>query len=494
MVQREVGERLAAGPGTSAYGVPSVLAQLACEVRVLRAVARTVFRPVPRTSTRCWSGSRRTGPGRRRGCARSSTTPSPTGARRWPARSRSRPARHAPRSARAPATLWSRSATRPTSAPSACRPRSFATLAARLGAVKLTALAPGKVNLCLFLGPIRAGRPPRAGDAVRVGLAGGRARADRCRDRAAADEVVCAGVEGPNLVARGARAGCAPAGGTRRRCGSRSTSGSRSRPGMGGGSADAAAALRLAVELAPGSARGGRRARGAARQRRPEPARARPRRWAPAPGSSSSRSSRWPRTLRDRAAAVRALDGRGLPRGRPARAARARRDELRDRYEPAGRGARSPAAACPSELIVNDLELAADLAVPADRGRARTPRGRRAPTTRSCAARARPWPGYSGARTPRERAAAAAVRTARTGSPARSLPLRSAPSSDCRDLRRGPSVTPGREAQLRSSMSNQTITYLVGACPACSGSPLSARSWSRRRSRRIAARFSASRS
>ncbi|MEA2160494.1 MAG: rRNA (adenine1518-N6/adenine1519-N6)-dimethyltransferase [Solirubrobacteraceae bacterium] len=47
MVQREVGERLAAKPGTSAYGIPSVLAQLACEVRVLRPVARTVFRPVP---------------------------------------------------------------------------------------------------------------------------------------------------------------------------------------------------------------------------------------------------------------------------------------------------------------------------------------------------------------------------------------------------------------------------------------------------------------
>jgi 16S rRNA (adenine1518-N6/adenine1519-N6)-dimethyltransferase len=47
MVQREVGERLAAGPGTSAYGVPSVLAQLACDVRVHRAIARTVFHPVP---------------------------------------------------------------------------------------------------------------------------------------------------------------------------------------------------------------------------------------------------------------------------------------------------------------------------------------------------------------------------------------------------------------------------------------------------------------
>jgi 16S rRNA (adenine1518-N6/adenine1519-N6)-dimethyltransferase len=47
MVQKEVGERFAARPATAAYGVPSVLAQLACEVRVLRPVARTVFHPVP---------------------------------------------------------------------------------------------------------------------------------------------------------------------------------------------------------------------------------------------------------------------------------------------------------------------------------------------------------------------------------------------------------------------------------------------------------------
>jgi 16S rRNA (adenine1518-N6/adenine1519-N6)-dimethyltransferase len=47
MVQREVGERLAAGPGTRAYGIPSVLAQLAADVRVLRPISRTVFIPVP---------------------------------------------------------------------------------------------------------------------------------------------------------------------------------------------------------------------------------------------------------------------------------------------------------------------------------------------------------------------------------------------------------------------------------------------------------------
>ncbi|HEY7967945.1 MAG TPA: 16S rRNA (adenine(1518)-N(6)/adenine(1519)-N(6))-dimethyltransferase RsmA [Solirubrobacteraceae bacterium] len=47
MVQREVGERLAAAAGTRAYGIPSVLCGLACDVRVLRAISRSVFVPVP---------------------------------------------------------------------------------------------------------------------------------------------------------------------------------------------------------------------------------------------------------------------------------------------------------------------------------------------------------------------------------------------------------------------------------------------------------------
>lgn len=47
MVQKEVGERFAARAGTAAYGVPSAIAQLACDVRVLRPVSRTVFAPVP---------------------------------------------------------------------------------------------------------------------------------------------------------------------------------------------------------------------------------------------------------------------------------------------------------------------------------------------------------------------------------------------------------------------------------------------------------------
>jgi 16S rRNA (adenine1518-N6/adenine1519-N6)-dimethyltransferase len=61
MVQREVGERLASEPASPAYGAVSVLAQLACEVNVLRPVARTVFRPVPNVDS-ALIGLRRTGP------------------------------------------------------------------------------------------------------------------------------------------------------------------------------------------------------------------------------------------------------------------------------------------------------------------------------------------------------------------------------------------------------------------------------------------------
>ncbi|HEY7961286.1 MAG TPA: 16S rRNA (adenine(1518)-N(6)/adenine(1519)-N(6))-dimethyltransferase RsmA [Solirubrobacteraceae bacterium] len=61
MVQREVGERLAARPGSGVYGVSSVLAQLAGEVRVVRAIPRTVFAPVPNVDS-VLVKMRRTGP------------------------------------------------------------------------------------------------------------------------------------------------------------------------------------------------------------------------------------------------------------------------------------------------------------------------------------------------------------------------------------------------------------------------------------------------
>jgi 16S rRNA (adenine1518-N6/adenine1519-N6)-dimethyltransferase len=61
MVQKEVGERLAAQPASRAYGATSVLAQLACQVKLLRPVGRTVFRPVPNVDS-VLVGLRRQGP------------------------------------------------------------------------------------------------------------------------------------------------------------------------------------------------------------------------------------------------------------------------------------------------------------------------------------------------------------------------------------------------------------------------------------------------
>jgi 16S rRNA (adenine1518-N6/adenine1519-N6)-dimethyltransferase len=62
MVQREIADRLRAAPGSRTYGSPSVLAQLACEVSLLRTVDPAVFRPRPRVESAIL-GLRRTGPG-----------------------------------------------------------------------------------------------------------------------------------------------------------------------------------------------------------------------------------------------------------------------------------------------------------------------------------------------------------------------------------------------------------------------------------------------
>jgi 16S rRNA (adenine1518-N6/adenine1519-N6)-dimethyltransferase len=61
MVQREIADRLRASPGSRTYGSPSVLVQLACEVRLLRTVDPAVFKPRPRVESAILS-LRRTGP------------------------------------------------------------------------------------------------------------------------------------------------------------------------------------------------------------------------------------------------------------------------------------------------------------------------------------------------------------------------------------------------------------------------------------------------
>ena len=200
MVQREVGERFAAAPATAAYGVPSVLAQLACEVKVLRPVSRQVFRPVPNVDS-VLLGLRRRGPGadpavtrlvhaafahRRKALAGSlALAPGTEASGRACGSGRAR--------------RWSSSATPPTSAPSAWRPRSSASWRHASAHDRSRARArAGQDQPVPVPGADARRRAPRARDAVRCGLAVRRARGRR---PPRSDEVVCEGVDGPNLVA-----------------------------------------------------------------------------------------------------------------------------------------------------------------------------------------------------------------------------------------------------------------------------------------------------
>ena len=62
MVQREIADRLRAAPGSRTYGSPSALAQVACEVELVRKVDPAVFRPRPRVDSAILR-LRRIGPG-----------------------------------------------------------------------------------------------------------------------------------------------------------------------------------------------------------------------------------------------------------------------------------------------------------------------------------------------------------------------------------------------------------------------------------------------
>ena len=113
----------------------------------------------------------------------------------------------------------------------------------------LIARAPGKVNLCLFLGPVRAdGRHELVTLFESVSLA------DLIEvtpvPASTGDQIVCPGIEGPNIVKQaleGLRAGGWDAPPVRVVIDKRIPVAG----GMGGGSADAAAVLRLASALAP---------------------------------------------------------------------------------------------------------------------------------------------------------------------------------------------------------------------------------------------------
>ena len=115
--------------------------------------------------------------------------------------------------------------------------------------MRLSALAPGKVNLCLFLGATRAdGRhelvtlfqPVSLADELALSVIGG----------SGPDVVVCPGVEGPNIVER-ALAELRLRGWESPRVRVEIRKRIPVAAGMAGGSADAGAALRLAVAAYP---------------------------------------------------------------------------------------------------------------------------------------------------------------------------------------------------------------------------------------------------
>ena len=294
MVQREVGERLAAAPGSAAYGAPSVLAQLACEVKVLRPVARTVFRPVPRVDSvlvglRRRPGSDEVDPAvrglvhdafahRRKALAGSlALAPGAPPGVRERARSALVDMGHPP-DERAERLS-------PVGVPGA---RGEAG-----GSVRLVAKAPGKVNLSLFVGGRRPdGRHELVTLIESVSLADELELVTRV---ALDDEVVCPGVEEPNIVvsglgwAAGARLGRAAGPGDDPQADPDRGRHGRRVGRRGGRAADGGAAC--------ADRRGrARRARGRARIRRAEPARARAGRSAPARGTRSSSGRRSPST------------------------------------------------------------------------------------------------------------------------------------------------------------------------------------------------------
>ena len=223
MVQREIADRLRAAPGSRTYGSPSVLAQLACEVRLVRTVDPAVFRPRPRIESAIL-GLRRTGPGGRPGDPR----PGPRRLRPPPqvagplARARPRPA-----SSRRPAPPSTSSACPRTRAPRRCRLRISPPCRRSCRRDLIAAMpihAPAKLNLCLFLGPRREDglhelcslfEPLALADAIEVSEAGPRRGPLR-------------GGRGREPCGAGARRRCASGAGRGRRCGSRSRSGSRS--------------------------------------------------------------------------------------------------------------------------------------------------------------------------------------------------------------------------------------------------------------------------
>ena len=241
MVQREVGERLAAEPGGRTYGASSVLAQLACEVRVLRKVPRTVFHPAPHVDSVLVTMRRRGGaPGRGGPRPRARRLRAPAQGAGRLARARAGSAARAPRRGARRARGHGAPRRRPRRAARARRLDP-----ARGGARVIRELAPAKLNLVLHVGPPDGGMHPIASLFASLELADELELAEAGEDR-----VICPGVVGENLAAVALRE-------LRERLlpdlpplAVRIDKRIPIAAGLGGGSADAAAVLRGANRIA----------------------------------------------------------------------------------------------------------------------------------------------------------------------------------------------------------------------------------------------------
>ena len=233
MVQREIADRLRAAPGSRTYGSPTATLGQSAHVSMLRPVSADVFKPRPRVASAVLR-IERTGPPadaatralirdafahRRKSLARSLEIARP---------GRLAAAREALTAMGLPADARAESLS----------PEEFGELH---GGSAVKYLAPAKLNLCLYLGGTRADglhdlcslfEPLSLADVIEV-------------EPAAEDSVSCPGVEGEDLGARRSTA-LRDAGWDADPVAVRIEKRIPVAAGLGGGSADAAAVLRLA--------------------------------------------------------------------------------------------------------------------------------------------------------------------------------------------------------------------------------------------------------